>query len=87
MKIFALFGRPDFLRAFHGWSTAFWIPFTILAFMMGWLQSVTFVSLISMLALFLGSFSAWQAARTEVRQEEQMEKLEDNGNSNNPEAR
>ena len=70
MKVFALFGRPQFLRAFHGWCTALWIPITVLAYYAGWLQSVTFVSLISMVALFLGSFSSWQAARVETRQEE-----------------
>ena len=64
------------LRAFHGWCTIAWIPITILAFFMGWLESVTFVSLISMLALWLGSFSSWQAARTEVKQEKQMEKMD-----------
>jgi hypothetical protein len=55
----------DFLAAFHGWSTVFWIPFTGLAYGLGWLESVTFVSLISMMALFLGSFSAWAGARGE----------------------
>jgi len=65
--------QPEFLRAFHGWCTAFWIPFTGLAFYLGWLESVTFVSLVSMLALFLGSFSSWQASRTEVLQKKQME--------------
>lgn len=73
MKVFALFGRPTFLRAFHGWSTAFWVPFTLLAYAVGWLSSVTFVSLMSMIALFLGSFSAWQATRVEVKQEEMIE--------------
>jgi hypothetical protein len=73
MKIFALFGRPGFLRAFHGWSTAFWIPFTGMAFLFGWSDKVWFVTLISMIALFLGSFSAWQAARVEVKQEEQID--------------
>lgn len=53
-----------------------WIPFTLLAWYLGWLESVTFVSLVSMLALFLGSFSSWQAARTEVKQEHQMEKMD-----------
>lgn len=77
MKVFALFGRPEVLRAFHGWCTLLWIPITILAFALGWLESVTFVSLISMLALFLGSFSAWQAARTEVKQDEEVEKIID----------
>lgn len=71
--MFSLFGRPAFLRAFHGWSTAFWLPFTGVAFAFGWLQSVTFVSLMSMIALFLGSFSAWQAARVEVRQDEEID--------------
>lgn len=71
MKIWALFGRPEFLRAFHGWCTAFWVPFTALAFALGWLRSTVFVSLVSMLALFLGSFSAWQAARVEVKQDEE----------------
>ena len=72
MKIFTLFGRPEFLRAFHGWCTAFWLPFTALAYFLGWLDSVLFVSLVSMLALFLGSFSSWQASRVEVLQENQM---------------
>lgn len=56
MKVFSLFGRPRFLRAFHGWCTLAWLPITGLSYALGWLQSVTFVSLISMLALFLGSF-------------------------------
>lgn len=77
MKIFALFGRPEFLKAFHGWCTALWVPITILAYCLGWLQSVIFVSVISMLALFLGSFSAWQAARTEVMQQHQIEDKDD----------
>jgi hypothetical protein len=38
-----------------------------LAYAVGWLQSVTFVSLVSMIALFLGSFSSWQASRAEVK--------------------
>jgi hypothetical protein len=72
-----LFGRPTFLRAFHGWSTMFWLPFTGLAFALGWLESVTFVSLMSMVALFLGSFSSWQAARVEVKQDEQIDDIEE----------
>lgn len=70
-----LFGRPTFLRAFHGWCTLFWLPFTALAYAVGWLESVTFVSLVSMLALFLGSFSSWQAARVEVKQDEQIDDI------------
>lgn len=62
-------GSPVMLRQFHGWCTALWLPVTGLAYYLKWLESVVFVSLISMLALFLGSFSAWQAARTEVKQD------------------
>ena len=70
MKPLAFLGSPDFLRAFHGWCTAFWLPFAGLAYLLGWLESVVFISVVSMLALFLGSFSAWQAARVEVKQDE-----------------
>lgn len=76
MKILALFGRPSFLRAFHGWCTAFWLPFTALAYSLHWLESVIFVSVVSMIALFLGSFSAWQAARTEVKQDEEIDEIQ-----------
>lgn len=61
---------PNTLRTFHGWCTCFWLPFTVLSYFVGWLESVIFVSLVSMIALFLGSFSSWQAARTEVAQQE-----------------
>ena len=54
-----------------------WIPITILAYVLGWLESVTFVSIISMLALFLGSFSSWQAARTETKQDRDIEQVID----------
>lgn len=73
MKVFQLFGRPQFLRAFHGWCTVFWVPFTVLSYSVGWLESVTFVSLVSMVALFLGSFSSWQAARVEVVQQKEID--------------
>lgn len=62
------------LRLFHLICTMFWLPFTLLAYLIGWLESVTFVSLISMLALFLGSFSSWQASRTEVKLDKQDKK-------------
>ena len=76
-NIRSLFGRPEILRAFHGWSTAFWLPFTALAYFLGWLESVVFVSLVSMLALFLGSFSSWQAARVEVKQDDEIDRKAD----------
>jgi hypothetical protein len=79
-KLMEFIGNPYYLRSFHGFSTAFWIPFTILAFFVGWLESVVFVSVVSMIALFLGSFSSWQASRTEVAQNEFNETREDKQN-------
>lgn len=64
---------PRALRRFHGVCTVLWLPVTAGAYWLGWLQSVTFVSLMSMIALFLGSFSSWQASRTEVKQDESEE--------------
>lgn len=72
MKIFSLFGRPAFLKAFHGWCTVFWLPFTVFAGKIGWVHSNAFISYMSMLALWLGSFSAWQAVRVEVKQDEEI---------------
>ncbi|MEP7016845.1 MAG: hypothetical protein ABI899_02350 [Actinomycetota bacterium] len=37
---------------------------------MGWLNSVVYVSALSLWALVSGHWSAWQAARVEVKQEE-----------------
>lgn len=79
MKTFALFGRPRFLKAFHGWCTVFWVPFTVFAGAVGWVNSAAFISYMSMTALWLGSFSAWQAVRVEVKQDQDIERLEQGG--------
>lgn len=73
MKVFALFGRPQFLRSFHGWATVAWFaasPF--LAYRFG--SSVVFVTFLSLYAIVTGHWSSWQAARVEVVQEEQIDK-------------
>ena len=62
-------GDPVFMRRVNGWLTIFWIIMIPLAYVMGWLQSVTFVSALSLWALVSGHWSAWQAARVEVEQE------------------
>lgn len=38
--------------------------------MMGWVKSVTFVSHMSMIALVLAEIAAWQASRTEQKEDE-----------------
>ncbi|WP_030245673.1 hypothetical protein [Streptomyces sp. NRRL S-350] len=69
----ALFGRPAFLRAFHGWCTLVWfvlIPVTVCT---GLKTSILWIALMSVWANFVGHFSSWQAARVEVKQDEQIE--------------
>jgi hypothetical protein len=72
----ALFGRPTFLRAFHGWSTLIWaiaIPITVFTDLK---SSIVWIALMSVWANFVGHFSSWQAARVEVKQDDQIEALD-----------
>lgn len=42
----------------------------------GWVTSVTYVSALSLWALVSGHWSAWQAARVEVKQDEDLNNRE-----------
>ena len=53
-----------------GWLAIFWIIMTPISLVLGWLHSVTYVAALSLWALVSGHWSAWQAARVEVRQDE-----------------
>jgi hypothetical protein len=66
-------GDPVFMRRVNGWLTIFWVAMIPIAYEAGWLTSVTFVSALSLWALVSGHWSAWQAARVEVVQQEQVE--------------
>ncbi|HEV8603372.1 MAG TPA: hypothetical protein VGQ68_08270 [Gaiellaceae bacterium] len=66
-------GDPVFMRRVNGWLTIFWIVMIPISFQAGWLTSVTFVSALSLWALVSGHWSAWQAARVEVAQQQQVE--------------
>lgn len=71
--VFALFGRPTFLRGFHGVMTLAWgalIPITVLTGLKG---SIVWIALMSVWANFVGHFSSWQAARVEVKQDEEID--------------
>jgi hypothetical protein len=39
------------------------------SFVTGWIDSVRFVSVLTVVGLALGSLSAWQSARVEVKQD------------------
>ena len=63
-------GDPAFMRRVNGWLTVFWICMIPISIALGWITSVAYVSALSLWALVSGHWSAWQAARVEVRQEE-----------------
>lgn len=63
-------GDPKFMRKVNGWLAIFWIAMIPISIATGWVTSVTYVSALSLWALVSGHWSAWQAARVEVKQEE-----------------
>jgi hypothetical protein len=71
-------GDPMFMRRLNGWLTLFWVAMIPVSYELGWLKSVVYVSALSLWALVAGHWSTWQAARVEVTQQKEMEKLEEN---------
>lgn len=69
-------GDPVFMRRVNGWLTIFWILMIPISIVTGWIDSVTYVAALSLWALVSGHWSAWQAARVEVAQAEEMAKRE-----------
>lgn len=67
-------GDPVFMRRVNGWLTMFWLAMIPVSYFMGWLNSVVYVSALSLWALVSGHWSAWQAARVEVKQEQEAER-------------
>ena len=59
------------MRKFNGWMTVFWIVMLPISVLTGLVNIVAYVSLLSIYALVTGHLSAWQAARVEVKQDEQ----------------
>jgi hypothetical protein len=69
-------GDPVFMRRVNGWLTVFWIGMIPLSLVTGWVNSVVYVSALSLWALVSGHWSAWQAARVEVAQAEEAKRRE-----------
>jgi hypothetical protein len=69
-------GDPVFMRRVNGWLTIFWIVMIPVSIATGWINSVTYVAALSLWALVSGHWSAWQAARVEVNQEEETKERE-----------
>lgn len=62
-------GDPVFMRRVNGWLTVFWLVMIPVSLFTGWVNSVVYVSALSLWALVSGHWSAWQAARVEVEQQ------------------
>src|SRR3989475_6173363 len=67
-------GDPVFMRRVNGWLTIFWIVMIPVSVITHWVSSVTYVAALSLWALVSGHWSAWQAARVEVKQEKEEER-------------
>lgn len=64
-------GNPVFMRRVNGWLTMLWLAMIPVSLATGWVKSVTYVSALSLWALVSGHWSAWQAARVEVYQQQE----------------
>jgi hypothetical protein len=69
-------GDPVFMRRLNGWLTIFWVLMIPVSLFTGWISSVQYVSVLSLWALVSGHWSAWQAARVEVKQEHELQSRE-----------
>lgn len=67
-------GDPVFMRRVNGWLAIFWLVMIPISIGTGWIKSIVYVSALSLWALVSGHWSAWQAARVEVKQDEQEKK-------------
>jgi hypothetical protein len=63
-------GDPIFMRRVNGWLTLAWLAMIPVSIATGWVKSVVYVSALSLWALVAGHWSAWQAARVEVHQDD-----------------
>jgi len=73
----AVQGDPVLMRRVNGWLTMFWLVMIPVSYTMGWLNSVVYVSALSLWALVSGHWSAWQAARVEVVQDREARKQQE----------
>jgi hypothetical protein len=69
-------GDPVFMRRINGWLALFWVVMIPVSIWTGWITSVTYVAALSLWALVSGHWSAWQAARVEVKQQEDADVAE-----------
>ena len=61
---------PQAMRKINGVLTIFWVVMCFPSVLLGWVDSVKYVSFLSLWALIASHWAAWQSARVEVRQDE-----------------
>lgn len=61
----------------NGWLTVLWIVMIPVSIATGWVNSVPYVSALSIYALITGHLSTWQASRVEVKQEQEAKRRDD----------
>lgn len=66
-----------FMRRVNGVLTLVWAAMIPIALVSGWMESVVFISAVSIYANLVGHWSAWQASRVEVKQDIQDVKTEE----------
>lgn len=66
---FRFLQSPSFLKRVHFWGIWFWLGVAAVAYVAGWLKSTTFISLLSIVALSLAHWAAFQGAKGEEHQE------------------
>jgi hypothetical protein len=70
-------GSPKFMMHLNGYLTLAWLAMIPISIVTGWIESIVFVSAVSIYANMTGHWSAWQASRVEVKQEEMDEKADE----------
>ena len=61
------------MRRINGWLTIFWLAMIPISLITHWVNSVVYVSVLSLWALVAGHWSTWQAARVDVTQKREAE--------------
>ncbi len=65
------------MRRLNGWLTIFWLLMIPVSIWTHWISSVAYVAALTLWGLVSGHWSAWQAARVEVKQEAEGERREE----------
>lgn len=72
-RVMALIEEPSYMRKFNGWAAVFFAVLIVPSLVFGWVNLVVYVSVLSIWALVSGHWAAWQAARVEVKQQEEAD--------------